>query len=333
MEGAKLDELPTELLQRMAYLFGLYARDVAALKATCRALRAKLGSNGHALVLHRALLPMAQSLAAGWIDAAEMRLARMDDVELAKEVDKVLPALLRLPAAVDGGRIGRMWPRVFAAACARHGDSDDAFGFDVTPLPRLYVSKGKGARALSLLEMASWHGHADAVSDLLSEGVQPPIAYRVRGRERYFVYACMGGHVRVVQRVVEDGRGVADATRHNTGLTAAARSGHLAVVELLVDGGWADLGHSDCEAFRLATEAGQSHVVAWMLGRAEVDPGARYSYALGMAASGGHADVVELLLADGRSNPGDDDSYCLVKAVLNGHAGVVRSLLREAARS
>lgn len=140
------------------------------------------------------------------------------------------------------------------------------------------------------------------------------------------------------------------------GLAAAARHGHMAIVQRLLQHPSARAVEGDgyCNALCKAASGGHAEVVAFLLlSLPHADPGACGSAALVEAAAAGHLQAVQQLLSDGRVNPavglhkqvadivrldeyGDDagwsDAPCTANAALRAaavrrHFGVVDCLL------
>ena len=251
-----------------------------------------------------------------------------------------------------------------------------------------------GSGGLPLIHLAAQRGDAKSVRRLLDAGARPP--HRARGPGRTALCAAAtgvsAGHTAVVEILLnarfshinamcrdeegaEDGNvavAVAnDASNadgmhvevpppplHLTALCAAARSGHLAAVKLLIaagadtelvvtrsstvtdrEGGGADVDSSCVTPLCYAARSGHADVVSNL-----IEAGARYKHTdfapLCDAAAGGHAEVVTLLCERGvdpnevgivRAAMPPADATALLAAARNGHAAVVELLLASGA--
>ncbi|GBG31144.1 Ankyrin repeat domain-containing protein 1 [Hondaea fermentalgiana] len=105
----------------------------------------------------------------------------------------------------------------------------------------------------------------------------------------------------------------------------ACRAGSLARArEALRD---ADASFDRQACLREAAAHGHAEVVAWLLARPEVDPGAGRNEAVRRAAEKGHVDVLKALRKDYRVDPSDLYNWAVVGAAMNGHLECVQILL------
>jgi hypothetical protein len=90
-----------------------------------------------------------------------------------------------------------------------------------------------------------------------------------------------------------------------------------------------DPSAGDNLAMRLAAKNGHLAVVERLLQDQRVDPSALDSHAVRQAACYGHFAVVERLLRDVRVDPSARDNYAVRSAVENGHVAIVDRLLED----
>jgi hypothetical protein len=115
----------------------------------------------------------------------------------------------------------------------------------------------------------------------------------------------------------------------NDNLCKAARNGHLAVVEQLLQDERVDPSANDNFAIGLAAGNGRLAVVERLLQDLRVDPSADNNYAVRLAAERGHLAVVERLLQDVRVDPSADGNYAVRWAAQFGYLAVVDRLLED----
>ncbi|KAJ3251811.1 hypothetical protein HK103_002054 [Boothiomyces macroporosus] len=113
-----------------------------------------------------------------------------------------------------------------------------------------------------------------------------------------FLLAVVRGHDDIVGLLMDDGR--IDPYVQSSALLHAAKWGHLAVLELLVQAYKVDLMHFGNLAFTAACANGYYLVVEYMLGIQGIDPNFDGSRPLYLAAQNGHLKVVEILAKDKR---------------------------------
>ena len=110
------------------------------------------------------------------------------------------------------------------------------------------------------------------------------------------IAAAKGGHLAVVEYLcgLPEGRGVDPSADDNAAIQCAAKNGHLAVVQYLCGlpgGRGVDPSANDNHAIQLAATYGQLAVVEYLCGLPEargVDPSAKDNYAIRWAAANGH---------------------------------------------
>lgn len=171
------------------------------------------------------------------------------------------------------------------------------------------------------LILASYHGHAEIVEMLL---VHPRVHLSVRCTA--LVLAARGGHLDVVNRLLADPRtNPAGGEIASSALFDACATGHLIVVERLLqpDVG-AQIDHDE-SAMKVAMQYGHADVVDRLLRDRQADE-IDMSIHLWLAASSGHVAVVHRLLQDPRV-AWDDDA--ITEASMCGHASSVDRLLQD----
>jgi hypothetical protein len=109
----------------------------------------------------------------------------------------------------------------------------------------------------------------------------------------------------------------------------AARKGHLAVIERLLQDERVDPSADNNYAVRLAAENGQLAIVDRLLQDQRVDPSADNNYAVRLAAENGHLAVVDRLLQDKRVDPSANANWAVRFAAEFGHLAVVDRLLKD----
>jgi surface antigen len=115
------------------------------------------------------------------------------------------------------------------------------------------------------------------------------------------------------------------STKVYEALELAARYGHVAVVERLLQDVRVDPSASNNDAVQKAAQNGQLRDVRDV----RVDPSANDNYAVRLAALYGHLAVVERLLQDERVDPSASTNYAVRWAATSGHLAVVERLLRD----
>ena len=153
------------------------------------------------------------------------------------------------------------------------------------------------------------------------------------------ISACKGGRVSEVEHLLRapqnpDAR---DAQNNCTGILEAARNGHLAIVQLLLDAGAdKEVARQDgATALHVAAQNGHLDVVRLLLEAGADKDVARQNGAtvLQTAAYNGHSDVVRLLLEGGAEKDAarQTGATALHIAAQNGHVDVARLLLEAGA--
>ncbi|PNP57317.1 hypothetical protein FNYG_15238 [Fusarium nygamai] len=185
-----------------------------------------------------------------------------------------------------------------------------------------------------------------------SEGDEAAIAIFLDDRcsmvciDRAFRAASEGGHIQVVERLLEAGaivNAAAAGSEGRTALQAASAGGHIQVVERLLEAG-ADINAAVAEyggrtALQAASEGGHIQVVERLLeAGADINAAAakyRGQTALQVASAGGHIRVVERLLEAGAdvnaAAAGSEGRTALQAASEASHIQVVERLLEAGA--
>jgi ankyrin repeat protein len=140
--------------------------------------------------------------------------------------------------------------------------------------------------------------------------------------------AAKNGHLAVVERLLQDPR-VDPSAEDNIAVRYAALLGHLAVVDLLMQDERVDPSADDHDSVRSAALNGHLAVVDRLLQDPRVDPSADNNYAVRLASHEGHLAVVARLLRDARVDPSANDNRAVRRAAENGHLAVVDRLLED----
>ena len=124
--------------------------------------------------------------------------------------------------------------------------------------------------------------------------------------------------------------GVDPSVVDNYAIQRASGSGHLQVVNRLLQDGRVDPSALDNGAIRWASSQGHPSVVDRLLLDARVDPSAVNNAAVQMASQNGHLMVVDRLLQDARVDPSAKSNRAIQWASCQGHPSVVDRLLQDA---
>jgi ankyrin repeat protein len=114
--------------------------------------------------------------------------------------------------------------------------------------------------------------------------------------------AAKSGHLSIVERLLQDEK-VDPSADNNDAITWASVLGHLAVVERLLQDPRVDPSAQNNGAIQLASINGHLAVVNLLLEDPRVDPSAKNNCAIRYAANSSHLAVVERLLQDPRVDP------------------------------
>jgi ankyrin repeat protein len=144
------------------------------------------------------------------------------------------------------------------------------------------------------------------------------------------VRAVENGHVDIVDYLICQNAMFDPSADGNRAIRLAAASGHLAVVERLLQDKRVDPSADSNHAVRFAAQNGHLAVVERLLQDPRVDPSAADNNALRWAAERGHVAVVVRLLQDERVDPSADNNYAVRLAAVGGHVAVVKRLLQGA---
>jgi ankyrin repeat protein len=148
------------------------------------------------------------------------------------------------------------------------------------------------------IERAAANGHV--VDYLLRHAMFDPSADDNRNRNRNraiaIQLAAKNGHLAVVERLLQDER-VDPSASNNLAIRMAAQNGHLTVVERLLQDPRVD---PSANAIQFAAVRGHVAVVERLLDDDRVDPSANNNNAVRWAAHFGHLAVVDRLLEDDR---------------------------------
>lgn len=142
-------------------------------------------------------------------------------------------------------------------------------------------------------------------------------------------YASYYGYLPLVERLLLDER--VDPTRKEIVWSAigwASRQGHLAVLQRLFTHSKVTIYQKD-EALLASSSSGHLGIVNWILQDSEVDPSSNFNSPLQLASMAGHLDVVERLLEDPRVDPSFDRNWILVNTIRTDKYDIVERLLQD----
>lgn len=115
----------------------------------------------------------------------------------------------------------------------------------------------------------------------------------------------------------------------NKEIRSAAKHGHVAELERLLQEGLSDPGARDNYAIQFASLRGHVDCVNLLLKSPLVNPAANENYAIRIAAKHGHAKVVRALLRDSRVDPTANGNDAILAASAHGRIDVVRLLVED----
>ena len=173
-----------------------------------------------------------------------------------------------------------------------------------------------------LLCAAALHGAVRLAAAALAAGADPSAFqdFAVRAAAR-------GGHLDVLELLLADPR-VDVHAQNDAPWCEAIDAGHLAVVRRLLEAG-VDPATQSQHAVRTAAVRGHADVLAELLQLPTVDPTVDGNMPVLSASSGGHADAVHVLICDSRVDPAAEHSLGLRWAATHGFARVVALLLAD----
>ena len=175
------------------------------------------------------------------------------------------------------------------------------------------------------IRAASRGGHLSVVERLLQDARVDPSA----ANNEAFQEASERGHLAIVNRLLQDAR-VDPSASTNDAICWASRKGHLSVVDRLLQDARVDPSVEDNYAIIWASNEGYFSVVDRLLQDSRADPSARRNNAIQVAGRGGHLSVVERLLQDVRVDPSARDNCAIQWASENGHLPIINRLLQDA---
>lgn len=228
-----------------------------------------------------------------------------------------------------------------------------------------YLLKGGGGANLAddgntVSLRAAKNGHLDVLKWLVSENFSNLKETNKQG-DTALLLAASNGHLKTVEWIVVQDKthnghswglgavvsqhipAVRESNKEgNTALILAARSGHLPVVQYLLQNGGAsvkDLNKENHTALLAASAQGHLQVVQWLMldgGASAKDYDKNWNTALLLASAAGHLDVVKWLIKKSFSTVKEanaDGSTSLILAATGGHLPVVQFLLEEGGAS
>jgi len=138
--------------------------------------------------------------------------------------------------------------------------------------------------------------------------------------------AAQEGDVAVVDLMIQ--AGVDPSTKGNWAIRYASESGHLPVVNRLLQDKRLDT--SACaDAFRDASTQGHMSIVNRLLQDERMDPSAQKNWPIQWASRHGHLSIVDHLLRDRRVDPSANGNNALLVAAEHGQLAVVDRLLQD----
>ncbi len=143
--------------------------------------------------------------------------------------------------------------------------------------------------------------------------------------------AILGGHLAVVNRLLEDQRVDPSAIRFGF-IASAAMHGYVDVVQRLIEDERIDPSADHYFLLAWAVRMGHLHVVKQLLKHPRVDLSThcdKLNAWAAMAAANGHLDILNLWLDDPSVDPSANDNEAIRSAAWNGHWDVVNRLLDD----
>ncbi|KAJ3301059.1 hypothetical protein HDV03_001460 [Kappamyces sp. JEL0829] len=129
-------------------------------------------------------------------------------------------------------------------------------------------------------------------------------------------FACKGGNEKIIKVLLEDTR-----VRPNTFcFMGAVSSGHLNVLQMLLEDGRQAPGDHDNATLSCAIQFQRVEMVAMLLKDPRIDPSLQENHMLECAVSIGNAEIVRLILADSRVKPSGFLQLAAVKLLLHATA-------------
>ena len=173
----------------------------------------------------------------------------------------------------------------------------------------------------SALDYACINAHKDIVELLLKD----PRVVRIKGFHSPVQYACLYGHVKLLQRLLEcQHTSVEEMDPYRNSVEFAVGHKHLEIVKLLLEDGRLDPSIHDNQAIRLAVRDGNFEMVELLLKDPwkRVDLSKDRNQCLEWACERGNPDIVELLLKE-PVNPADFGGHSIILAVQRGHVNEI----------
>ncbi|KAI9679647.1 MAG: hypothetical protein M1829_001609 [Trizodia sp. TS-e1964] len=201
--------------------------------------------------------------------------------------------------------------------------------------------------SLTLLHLASFFGILPLAENLLEESClidKTKLLLFINKLDNRgttaLIWAARGGHEAIVQLLLDKGANTeANDIYGGTALICAARGGHEAIVQLLLDKGANTEAKDDRKATALirAARGGHEAIVQLLLDKgANTEANDIYGgTALICAARGGHEAIVQLLLDKGANIEAEDNTgdTALSTAALEGNETIVQLLLEKGANT
>lgn len=237
-----------------------------------------------------------------------------------------------LTAAAASGHVDVMRrllddPRLAVDPAARHNEAliaAAAWGQAAAVDFLLTYRRGRNANAAPAT--ASEAAEAD-IPQAEAHIPQAEVDPAARGNEA-LLWACYGGHIAVVHRLLADPR-VDPSARCQAAVIAAAAQGHAAVVERLQADPRVVLTARNGSAYAAAAAHGHVAVMDLLQARGISAPPARLEAALTQAALSGHEAAALRLLEDARINPAACSNAPLMAAASAGLPALTAALLRD----
>ena len=330
-QGVGLVNLAPELMHKVALSGWLTFNDVTALSKTCRRMKNIFVDDDYGRDIHYALKGVMENVRRKRWRSARFAVRRKWFVEGEEEEDE--------------GSVWREVARVVASKKMVLDNEEDLAGWENVVLAALSLPGASGWEEMWTMYSTAKTFLVNVAAEVGSEKVIDWVLERggdLEGRDSLGAtplwYACRGGCLRMVRKLVEErGADVMTKDRNSVSvLTAASWKGHADVTAYLLGLGVLDVAAEGCgRSSSLCTACRGNHTEVIKLlveAGADVDVEGMELYgSLFIACQNGNAEIVRLLVEAGSGSGAAKDGGVwvrgLAEAAVAGHVDVVRVLL------